>query len=195
MLTAKTDKMTFHQLVLALFYDCIIELARQKKGKSMRVHKGFSLIELMVAVVIVGILSAIAIPAYQDYVTRSKMTEAISNLSDGRVRMEQWFQDNRTYIGAFNVAGVGGCAAGGGVVPIVFGGSQFFTYTCAATGLPPPDAYILTATGIAPDLVGISFSIDQLNVRTSAFTAAALLRGWALPAPNTCWATQKGGRC
>jgi type IV pilus assembly protein PilE len=183
--------MTFHQQVLALFYDCIIKLARPKKGKNMRVHKGFSLIELMVVVVIVGILSAIAIPSYQDYVTRSKMTEAISNLSDGRVRMEQWFQDNRTYIGAFSVAGVGGCAAGG--APIVFGGSQFFTYTCTATALP--DTYILTATGIAPDVAGISFSINQLNARTSAVIAPALLRGWAVPVPNTCWTTRKSGQC
>lgn len=191
MLTAKTDKMTFHQLVLALFYDCIIKLARPKKGKSMRVHKGFSLIELMVVVFIVGVLSAIAIPSYQDYVTRSKMTEAISNLSDGRVRMEQWYQDNRTYIGAFGVAGVGGCAVGG--APIVFGRTQYFTYTCAATALP--DTYTLTATGIAPDVAGISLSVNQLNVRTSAVNAAAILRGWSLPVPNTCWTTRKGGQC
>jgi len=157
----------------------------------MKVHKGFSLIELMIVVVIIGILSAIAIPAYQDYVTRSKMTEAITNLSDGRVRMEQWYQDNRTYIGALSVGGVGGCAVGG--VPVVFTGSQFFAYTCAATAVP--DTYLLTATGLAPDVTGISFSVNQLNARTSAVNAAAQLRGWRLPAPNTCWTTRKGGQC
>lgn len=46
------------------------------------VQKGFTLIELMIVVAIVGILAAVAIPAYQDYIARSQMTEALS-LADG----------------------------------------------------------------------------------------------------------------
>ena len=66
----------------------------------MRRHQGFTLIELMIAVAIVAILSAIAIPSYTEYVQRSRIIEATSTLSSMRVKMEQYFQDNRSYVNA-----------------------------------------------------------------------------------------------
>ena len=58
---------------------------------------GFTLIELMITVAVIAILAAIAIPAYGDYVRRSKITEASSSLSDMRNRLEQYFLDNRQF--------------------------------------------------------------------------------------------------
>ncbi|HAF00275.1 MAG TPA: pilus assembly protein PilE, partial [Methylophilaceae bacterium] len=60
-------------------------------------QKGFTLLELMIVVAIVGILASIAIPAYQDYVKKGKAAEAPGALADLRVKMEQCFQDNRDY--------------------------------------------------------------------------------------------------
>ena len=62
--------------------------------------RGFTLIELMIVVGIMAILASIAIPSYSEYVRRSRITEAVSALSGMRVKMEQYFQDNRTYAGA-----------------------------------------------------------------------------------------------
>ena len=58
---------------------------------------GFTLIELMVVIVIVGILATIAIPAYNDSVRKGRRSDAKSSLTTIAARMEQYFMDNKTY--------------------------------------------------------------------------------------------------
>ena len=74
---------------------------------------GFTLVELMIVVAIIAILAAIAVPSYNDYVTRSKLQEAHTNLAAARVNMEQYYQDNRVYTTA---PGSGACGIAGGNV-------------------------------------------------------------------------------
>jgi len=135
--------------------------------------KGFSLIELMVAVAIVGILAAIAYPSYTDYILRGRLTDATTGLQEMRVRMEQFFLDNRTYVGA----GLGGCGATGPT-------STAFTFGCAATAA----TYTITATGNPAGGVPATYSytITQANVRGSNTP-------WGNNA--TCWVIRKGGGC
>ena len=96
-------------------------------------HKmsGFSLAELVITLVIIGIITAIAVPSYSNYVTRNKLTEAMTNLQDLRLRMEQFYQDNRTYRNADN-----NCA-------IEMPNLDNFTIVCVT---PNRGAYTLTAT-------------------------------------------------
>lgn len=151
----------------------------------MKLHRGFTLVELMIVVVIVGILASIAMPSYSNYVRRGKVAEAATNLASARVTMEQWYQDNRSYKTSRGAAGT----ACGPSMP----NAENFTFSCVAG---TDDTYIITATGVASKgMSGFAYKIDQSNTKTSDITAPATSEGWNNPNPNTCWTTKPGGSC
>ena len=59
-----------------------------------KAQQGFTLIELMIVIAIVGILAAIALPAYQDYVVRSKMSEPLAALAEGKTTIAEYIAAN-----------------------------------------------------------------------------------------------------
>jgi type IV pilus assembly protein PilE len=135
-------------------------------------QKGYTLIELMIVVAIMGILASVAIPAYQDYTKKGKAAEAPGVLADLRIKMEQCFQDNRSYAtcGAF-------CAPTNGAVN--------FSYACTAA--PGALTYQINATGVgAKGMTGFAFSINQDNAKTSTYDGTT---------GASCWLTSKSGSC
>ncbi len=115
---------------------------------------GFTLIELMVTVAIIAILAAIAVPNYTDYVKRGKLQEATSNLLAMRTKMEQYFQDNRSYTtpGAPVLAP---CTAGSSV-PIP--AQKYFSITCPVL---TATTYTIQADASDPSITGLRFTINE----------------------------------
>lgn len=142
-------------------------------------RNGFTLIELMIVVAVVGILTAIALPSYNSYINRGKITDAIAALADYRIKMEQYFQDNRNY----------GPASANCDVPVP--SSSYFTYSCLVGAATPSVAYTVTATSIAGALGGAAgdytYSLNELNAKsTTKFKGAAVVK--------SCWLI-RGGEC
>jgi type IV pilus assembly protein PilE len=148
----------------------------------MKTRNGFTLVELLVVVAVIGILAAIAYPSYTSYVIRGKLAEGTSALSDGRVKMEQFFQDNRTYSSATLAAN--GCPT---TLPLPATTTNF-SYSCSGLSTT---AYTISATGTG-GVTGFVYTINQNNAK--ATTAAPA--GWAAATmPASCWISKKGGAC
>ena len=160
-----------------------MQRSRRSSGGARRPADGFTLIELMIVVAVVGILAAVAYPLYTEYVQRSRITEATSTMNDMRVRMDQYFQDNRTY------ANGGAC---GVADPPFNAGESSFQVQCAGADA---NGYTLNANGNGAKGMG-AFQY-RLVVAAGGVTRSTigLPAGWALPAPNTCWAVRKNGSC
>jgi type IV pilus assembly protein PilE len=146
----------------------------------MHRRKGFTLIELMIVVAVIAILAAVALPSYTSYVTRSKLSEAHSALSDLRVKLEQRFQDARSYAN---------CA------PIVAAATnvRYFVLACRVVA-DPANMFTIEAVG-QNELAGITFTVNESNVRATEVTGGSKMANNGYVASNTCWVTRKGGQC
>jgi type IV pilus assembly protein PilE len=136
---------------------------------------GFTLIELIVAMVIAAILAAIAIPAYSSYVLRAHRTEAKTALLDLASLEERFLSTNGTY--TTDATQLGYSTA----FPVTVG-SGYYTVNISnylAAGVTTPASYTLTATAVnrqANDTACATFTLTSTGVQTSSSAAA-----------TTCW--------
>ena len=97
-------------------------------------QKGFTLIELMIVVAIIGILAAVAIPAYQDYTARAQVTEAVELLSGGKTPMAEYYADKCQW--PLTAGSVMGNLKGKYTSVVAIGGTSGGTLTLEATMKP-----------------------------------------------------------
>lgn len=154
------------------------QIATVRAQSARSANDGFTLIEVMIVVAIVAILAGIALPSYRDYIRRGSLPEAFTFLSDSRVKLEQYYQDNRGY------GPIGGTACG---IPNP-SGLKYFALTCVLTSAADNQGYTLTATGTTGSAAaGHVYTLTNNNAKaTVTFKGAA--------SGKSCWLTT-GGEC
>lgn len=116
------------------------------RGSGPTGARGFTLVELMIAVAVVAVLLSIAVPAYREYARRGAVAGAIEVLAAGRVVAERYFLDTATYE----------------EMPCP-GGTRYFTIECESDA----ESYRITATGEG-SMNEFVYTIDEANLRTTS---------------------------
>ena len=188
-----------------------------RKPPVRRHSRGVTLIELMIVVAIVAILARVAMPAYSNYVQRGKVGEAVSNLTQMRIQLEQYYQDHaQDSVATTKGYGTGGSGCGGSTSTTTGGtttvtpnstavpdattanlncasASQNFKYTCGTyadgSNNATTDTYLLTATGCG-GMSGYVYTLDYRgNKQTLKYNGTTYAAG-----VKTCW-LMRGGEC
>lgn len=131
--------------------------------------RGFTLIELMVSVAIIGILLSIAVPQYTSYVLRARLADGYSALASVQPLAEQYWSNKRTFENFDRMPA----------------NSQYFSYSLSNASA---SSYTVTATGSGP-AAGFVYTINQSGVRATTGVPS----GYTTNA--SCWVDRKGGAC
>jgi type IV pilus assembly protein PilE len=127
-------------------------------------HRGFTAVELLITVAVIGILAAVAFPSYQEYLKRSHRSSAQSLMLDLANREQQYLLDNRAFLG-------GGASAVTTLLPsgVPTEVSNFYTLTITATAGPPPTFEVKATPNTGTVMAGETpFTLDQDGTKLPA---------------------------
>lgn len=131
--------------------------------------QGFSLIEILIALVIVGILASIAYPSYQQFIHKSRRADALSTLTQYQMIMERCYSQNFSYLTACGAMPAFPQTTPQGFYSIDISNRTATTYTLTATPLGSQ----------TDDTKCVSLSVNQANVKTAVDSSAV--------AQTECW--------
>lgn len=154
---------------------CQLLQLRARPGLAGQPSRGFTLIELMVGIVVVGILAAVALPAYQQYMYRSRRADATAALGSLQQAQERYRANEQNYAGALTALGITSDISPQGHYTIAI-------TAAAATG------YTLTATArsSSPQSRDADCGRFQLQMSTGNSIYTALKSDLSTP-NNSCW--------
>jgi len=132
----------------------LLSIHSKKRGPAGLRGPGFTLIELMIGVAILGILTAIAYPMYTQYVVRGKRAEGKAHITDAAARLERYYSDNNRYAAAADTLP-------GGIETT----SENGHYTLSITTSDPYQSYTLTVSPTFDDAECGNLTLDQTGTR------------------------------
>jgi type IV pilus assembly protein PilE len=137
----------------------------------------------MITVAVIGILAAIALPSYRDYILRGHLVTLTNDLQAMRVRMEQYYQDNRTYkaVGTTITPPCNSTAT-----PPSPTKEKPYALTCATNDVGSTFTATITGAGVVD---GFIYTINQQDTKSSTMSSA-----WG-GAAAACWIMRKGDSC
>lgn len=139
--------------------------------------RGFTLIELVIAMAVIALLAAVAFPSYTAHVRRGKIAVALGELSAVRVKLEQYYQDNRSY----------GTTAS--TCPVPMPTAPGFAFSCAWGGTSSAQSFLVTASGdAAQGMGGYSYTVNETDQQKTVQFDGATVNA-------ACWMQKQGQAC
>ena len=155
-------------------------------------QKGFTLIELMIVVAIIGILAAVAIPAYQNYIAKSQVSRVMGEAGALKTEVETCVLDGKSAVGDASDANCDPGANGSNLIDSTIGASQTSAVLPAGTGVPqvaflPGGGATITATFGGNAAADLKVTPDTIVwTRSTAGTWTCDFSGAAKYAPAGC---------